>query len=227
MNTHTLRSIAVCTVLVAACSKGSTPRALDSLAQTDTATSAPAMPFFEILGTQGENAYDNIKTANWQAARASVDSLSGALTIVSVADTARHGAGITQSMASLDSAVTLRSRIRGLTAANQLTRIGASLPGAATTRVPAAVTLLDFHGRELEIAAETKDAPRLARTAAAIHATWTDVRPLVVSHGGTAEAATFDALVASVMAAKSPTQYARLATPLLDHVDALEVVFTR
>lgn len=227
MNTNALRLIAVGTVLVAACSRDSTPRARDTLAQSVVSTSARGAPLFEIVGTQGENAYDNVKVADWKAARASVDSLSEAISIAAVGDTTSHGAEIKEAVASLDTAVTLQSRIRGLTAANQLTRIGASLPGAATTPIPAAVTLLDFYGRELEIGAETKDAQRLARTAADIRTTWTDVRPLVLSHGGAAEAASFDALVARVMAAKVPTEYASVALPFLDHVDSLEAVFTR
>lgn len=54
------------------------------------------------------------------------------------------------------------------------------------------MTVLDYHGRELEIWAEAADAAKLRETASAIQDTWKRLRPRVVSRGGNAEAAAFD-----------------------------------
>jgi hypothetical protein len=54
--------------------------------------------------------------------------------------------------------------------------------------------------------------------------TWDDLRPAIESHSA-AEAKTFDGLVARVESAKTPAQYAREATPVLNEVDTLEKIF--
>ncbi len=54
--------------------------------------------------------------------------------------------------------------------------------------------------------------------------TWNSLRPSVAAHDAT-EAKKFDALVEQVKSAKTPADYARVATPVLDEVDKLEGLF--
>lgn len=224
-------------VTITACGRGgsnATPAdtvavepAADTVAVEPEVDVAVPLPFFEIVGHHAGNAYDYVKQADWAAARASVDSLSTSMRDVEARDTAGRGTDIRQSLARLDSAVARRARAQGLREANHLTEIGARLASAHDTPVPATVTLLDYYGRELEIWAQAKNSGKLSQTASEIRRTWDDLRPRVISLGGTTQAARFDRVVARVSAARTPAQYVRVAKPLLDEVDTLEAVFTR
>jgi hypothetical protein len=90
--------------------------------------------------------------------------------------------------------------------------------------VPVEVTKLDYYGRELEVWAQAKDANKLQATALGIRGTWDGLRPSIETHSAT-EAKKFDALVAQVESAKTPANYAQVATPVLNEVDNLEKLF--
>ena len=64
--------------------------------------------------------------------------------------------------------------------------------------------MLDYYGRELEIWSATENIAKLKTTASEMRRTWDAVRPSILSRGGTAPQK-FDALVARVEAAKSPS----------------------
>jgi hypothetical protein len=214
-------------VAVAACGGGGNANFADTTATTVAFVEAPATPFYEIVGHHAENAYDQVKAANWPAARAAVDSLNAAMRSSRAQDTLDHGTDLRAALARLDTAVTRRARGQGLRDANQLTQLGAAMAAPHNPPVPTSVTMLDYFGRELEIGAEARDAGQLSRAASGIREAWTGLRPQVVAHGGTAEAVRFDRVVADVAAARTPAQYGRTATPVLDQVDALEIVFTK
>ncbi len=181
-------------------------------------------------GEYGENIYDYAKANNWAKAKArlatlkqAVKQLRGDLQGVS-ADEDKLDSNI----AALDKAVAVKDRQAALREANQTTRIVADLTAPFNLPVPIGVTRLDYLGRELEIWAEAKDAAKLKSTGDEMRRTWDALRPQVEVHkGGANEAKRFGDLVARLEAAKTPDEYARLATPILDEVDNLEKVFKK
>jgi hypothetical protein len=199
----------------------------DTLTASAASTRTPATPFYAVLGHHAEQTYDYIKAADWAKARASLDSITAAARGARAQEIFGHERDVTESLARLDTAVAQRSRLQGVREANRLTQLGALLAAANDPPIPASVTMLDFYGRELEIGAEANDTAKLSNASMAIKNIWEQQRPLVVARGGTAEAARFDSVVANVTAARTPAQYARAATPLLDDVDALEAVFSK
>ena len=212
---------------IVACGGASQAKFADTTATDVAWVEVPTVPFYEVVGHHAENAYDQVKTANWSAAQAAVDSLTSVVKTSKAPDTANHGTDLRVSLARLNTAVARRSRAQGLRDANQLTALGAALAASHNPQVPTSVTMLDYFGRELEIGAEANDAAQLSRAAAGIKTTWSGLRPQVVARGGTVEAARFDTVVANVAAARTPAQYARTATPVLDQVDVLESIFTQ
>lgn len=186
------------------------------------------------LGHHAEDVYDMAKSGNWTAARASTDSLRAAVAVIpdtgaaaGSAASRRERAHLTRTLAALDHAVTAHDSTAALRAANRLTELGARLSGPYDPRVPSDVTLLDYYGRELELWSAANEVSKLRATAAAMHKTWVALRPRVESHGGSAEAARFDALVARADSARTASAYAAVAKPILDEVDKLEAVFNR
>jgi len=173
------------------------------------------------VGNHGEDLYDQIKAANWTRARTIMDSLDVSVAALSAGDRAQLAAVLD----TLHRAVAAHNRNDAIEAANRVTFVDAKLTEAYHPKLPADIVRLDYYGRELEIWAARGDTARLARTAADLKRTWDAVKPVEISHGGTSAAAHADSLVGQIASARTPAQYARLATPFLDVVDQLEKPF--
>jgi hypothetical protein len=175
------------------------------------------------VGTHGEDLYDQVKAASWSKAAAIMDSLDRAVSSLKPDERAQ----LSGVLDTLRSAIAAHRKETALEAANRVTLIGAKLTEAYHPKMPADIVRLDYYGRELEIWAARKDMARLASTAAELRRTWEAVKPIEISNGGAAAAARTDSLVTRLSAAKSPADYAKLATPILDVVDELEKPFEK
>lgn len=215
---------------IGACSDDDAAGGRDSDAPPATATTpavpaAPTVPAdIEGLGHHAENAFDMTKAGDWAKAKASTDSLEQA---VAGGQNARSAPTYGAMMVELRRAVTTRQRRAAMIAANRLTELGARLSEPFGPAVPADVTLLDYYGRELEIWAASGDLGKLRETADAVGKTWDRLQAQVEQRGGSAEAARFGDLVKRVRQSRTPREFGALATPILDEVDKLEVVFQR
>jgi hypothetical protein len=87
--------------------------------------------------------------------------------------------------------------------------------------------MLDYEGRQLEIAVGRNSLPVLKDTTKQIRQTWDEVRPQVIKRGGTAESSAFETLVAQLEHANSIAEYKPIAASILNDVDLLEAVFTK
>jgi hypothetical protein len=217
-----------------ACSRDKTNAGIDSTAASSTAptgaaaAAAPIPAAVNEVGTYGEDLYDQAKTPNWVAAKAYLDSLHTAATNLPRTDQIQsQRSQLDSAITALDQAVASRNSAAALEAANRITFLSAQMTTPYHGATPTEVLLLDYYGRELDIWSARKDTAKLKQTAAALTSTWNALRPTVEKNGGSVAAGHTDALVARINAAKSPAQYARVATPFLDEVDELEKVFTK
>ncbi len=179
-------------------------------------------------GECGESVYDYAKSSNWKSTDAILVALKEAVKQVR-ADVEDQSAGkdrLDGNVAALDRAVTTKNQQAAMHEANQVTFDVADMTLAYRLSVPVEVTRLDYYGRELEIWAEAGDADKLHATVRGIQREWDALRLSVEAHDAI-EAKTFGALVAQIEAVKTPADYARLATSVLDEVDNLEQVFQR
>jgi hypothetical protein len=177
-------------------------------------------------GEYGENIYDYAKAGDWKNAQIRLGTLKEAIKNVHI-DVKSHGAAVDRldgNVMALDRAVSAKDRQATMREANQLTLDVANLTTTYNLSVPVEVTKLDYYGRELEVWAQAKDANKLQATAGEMRQTWDALRPSIEAKSAT-EAKKFDALVAQVEGAKTPADYARVATPVLDEVDNLEKLF--
>ncbi|MEO6211657.1 MAG: hypothetical protein ABIQ10_16230 [Gemmatimonadaceae bacterium] len=175
------------------------------------------------VGTHGEDLYDQAKASNWTKAGQIMDSLNRSAALLKPDERAQ----LSGTLDSLTRAVAAHQREVALEGANYVTLIGAKLTEAYHPKMPADIVRLDYYGRELEIWAARKNMTKLTSTAADLKRTWDAVKSSEISHGGTAPAAKMDQLVARLDAAKSVADYAQLAKPILDLVDALEKPFEK
>jgi hypothetical protein len=196
----------------------------------DTSTAPPTLPTeLAAVAEFGENLYDAARAGKWDDGRAIMDSLDRAAKSLSVGANAQSADGLElpRVLDSLRQAVSDRQRAAALQLSNRVTYLAAKMSPGYHPQVPSDIALLDYSGRELEIWSAQRNARMLKRTAADLSRTWDGVRPDVVRHGGTTAAETMDSLVTRVVSAKTAADYARVATPILDHVDVLESLYTK
>jgi hypothetical protein len=177
-------------------------------------------------GEYGENIYDYAKARDWKNVEARLGTLKETIKHVR-ADVKSQGAAVARldgNVAALDRAVSSKDRLATMREANQVTFEVANMTTAYKLSVPVEVTRLDYYGRELEVWAQAKDANKMQATAREMRGTWDALRPSIEAKSAK-EAKKFDALVAQVEGAKTPADYARVATPMLNEVDNLEKLF--
>jgi len=177
-------------------------------------------------GEYGENIYDYAKANDWKNADVKLATLRDAVKNVH-AEVKNQSASVDRldaKVAARDRNVTAKDRQATMREANQVTLDVANMTSAYKLSVPVEVTRLDYYGRELEVWAQAQDANRLQATAREMRQTWNSLRPLIEAHSAT-EAKKFEALVARVESTKTPADYARVATPVLNEVDNLEKLF--
>lgn len=180
-------------------------------------------------GEYGENIYDLAKANNWAKASAKLDALkkAAAQLRVEVKDAASDQKNLDASVTTLEKTVAAKDRQATMREANQVTLTTTNMTKSFKRDYPVEITLLDYYGRELELGAAANDTAKLKSVASDIRRAWNAVQPSIEARGGKAEAQKFGALVAQVEAAKTPADYARLATPVLDEVDNLEKVYAK
>ncbi len=190
-------------------------------------TSAPATVPRPLIGAgeYAENVYDAAKAKDWQAADAKLAALKNTTAQLGGTPGVGDPGTLRADTAALEKAVGARDRQAALLASNEVTFDAANLGAVFDNPVPVAVTKLDYYGRQVEVQAASGDTVALGQTAADTRKSWASVRSQVVNNGGTAEARTFDGLVARLQRANAPDQYGKVATPILDQVDYLEKVF--
>jgi hypothetical protein len=232
-NTAALGVVAVIAFLMiwlSACSSSSQSKTSTTAAKpaaaspVDTVASVPVS--LANAGEWGENVYDYAKANDWKSADVKLAALKGAVKNVSTEVKSQSTAvnRLDTNVTALDRVVTAKDRQATMREANQVTLNVANMSTAYKLSVPVEVTKLDYYGRELEVWAQAKDANKLEATARDMRQTWDSLRPSIGTHSAT-EAKKFDALVSRVESAKTPADYARVATPVLDEVDNLEKLF--
>jgi hypothetical protein len=177
-------------------------------------------------GEDAENLYDFANARDWTRARAREPALRTALEHLrserDIPDSTQdrlegEGAAVRRFIAA-------ERRQSAMLAANRVTLDVANLSAPYHPTVPVEVARLDYYGRELEIWSGARDTTHLKDTAKGIRREWDALSPAATARSP-AVARRFGALVARVERARAPAEYGRLATPILDEVDALENAF--
>jgi hypothetical protein len=188
---------------------------------------SPAAAATEEIGHNAENLYDWGRQKNWTKARADLTALKSAVAKLKTTGEVTNLQGTDRGVVAIEAAVQRRRPRALMHSANEMTSVAAELSRQFKPQVPVEVTLLDYDGRELELWAEEGNLVQLREARTRLQEVWTAVRPAVVSKGGTSEARQFDALVNQLIVAKTPKDFAAVATPILNSVDSLENVFKR
>jgi len=200
-------------------------------------TSAPGMlktspnrDEIELISSYAEDVFDLAKAGKWKRASKKLIVLEKTernLTANANLLGADSLSALAKSTSDLERAVTARSRLDAMLAANKITAIAALIAKPFKQSVPTNVVLLDYYGRELEIWSEMKNANKLADIVNKMHLTWQHLMPTLIAEGGSKEIKKFGEIMKHLEAAKTPEEYGRLAASVLDEVDNLEKVFTQ
>jgi hypothetical protein len=227
-----LAAIVFLIIWLNACSSGS-PGAVKTNKVATPPTAGPVLTKAESVptslsnsGEYGENVYDYAKANGWKNADLKLAALKGEIKKVRT-DLGNQSApvdGLDTNVAALARVVAAKDRQATMREANQITLDVANMTAVYKLSVPVEVTKLDYYGRELEVWAQAGDASKLQASAREMRQTWDSLRPTIEAHSKT-EAKKFEALVAQVESARTPADYMRVATPVLNEVDNLEKLF--
>jgi hypothetical protein len=205
---------------------GNAPAATPASANVAVTTAESVPTSLANAGEDGENVYDYAQANDWQNADVKLAALRAAVKQVRT-EVKNNSAAVERldaNVAALDRAVSAKDRQATMREANQVTLAVADMTTAYKLSVPVEVTKLDYYGRELAVWAQAKDANKLQATAHEMRREWDALRPAIEAKSQT-EAKKFAALVTQVEGAKTPADYARVATPVLNEVDNLEKLF--
>lgn len=177
-------------------------------------------------GEYAENIYDAAFAQNWKTTAAKLSALKTAVHELPPSNGAAEQLQIRADVQQLEISVTAKDRLATMKHSNQITRLAAELSSQYRRPTPVGVTLLDYQGRQLQIALEANDTEALKRTANDIRQEWDRLRPKVQQRSPQ-EAEKFGALVTKIESARGQAEYAQLAKLELDEVDKLENVLAR
>jgi hypothetical protein len=178
-------------------------------------------------GEYAENIYDAAKDGKWKDASPKLAALKTSAQQLQKQAPGNQAlqAQIQSSIHQLDTTIAVQDQVRTMREANLITRDAAELTGLFHPIVPIQISYLDYYGRQLEIGAKTGDLPQLKRAANDLAKTWQQLRPAVVQHGGTEQAARWDKMVRQIQSADKASDYNKLAETELEEVDHLETLF--
>src|SRR4029077_20421939 len=131
------------------------------------------------VGENGENIYDLTKAKDWAKVGEKMKALETAAKQLA-RDLKGAEAGrkrLEATLKALAKAIAAKDEQTTKRQANKATLIAADLTEPFNPEVPAAVTRLDYYGRELEIWVAAADPAKLKTTGAAMRETWNKLEP--------------------------------------------------
>lgn len=126
----------------------------------------------------------------------------------------------------LDKAITARRRQTSMMTANRIARVGGVLASTYASKVPQSVWQMQYLARELQVwSADPADLKKLRAIPARMDTEWARVKPELASKGDADLIKEFGDDTAQFKAASAPSDFARLAKPLLDTLDKIEKAY--
>lgn len=135
--------------------------------------------------------------------------------------------GLAGAASELERAVAAQDRIAAMKSANKVMILGARLSEAHNSPVPINVAVIAYCGRKLQMLSETDNIPELADTVAKLHLSWQQLIPLVSANGGIREIKRFAEIMKRLESAKTPDEYGRLASSVVEEIDIIEKLFKK
>lgn len=181
-----------------------------------------------IVGSQAENAYDAAQGSDWATASTIADTIRGAMSGLARSEI-KGGRLSTEApcwVAAFENAISRREAPDAARAANELTRVAAELSRPLMPPVPVEVTLLDYFGREVQLAVSAGDTVRASSAIQEAGHAWTAIKRLVTTRpGGEAQARVFSQAMDHLATARTSGERISAAAVILDEVDNLERLF--
>ncbi len=174
-----------------------------------------------------EDVQDDILGGDWAAASSKVAMLDSQADSIAVLVPAVGAAKWAADVAALRARIARRDRLRGLEAANALSRVVADASSSYDTRVPAAVSYMDIAGRSVVYAAESGAWSTAASAAAELRSSYDSVRGFVRRRGGALDgqvAAELDRIDRAIDA-RDAAVASHASSAVLEDVDRIERLY--
>jgi hypothetical protein len=109
--------------------------------------------------------------------------------------------------------------------ANAITQLVADLSEEYQTKLPYALVMLGYYGRELEIGIAMGDHARLQQAVADLQQTWNRFETIILQRGAVDDARRFTDIVAQLDRARTPADFVEPTRAELDAVLRLKGIF--
>lgn len=149
------------------------------------------------ISESGEDAYDSVKVGNWLQAQKQLSTLRQAQSKLAdeMSTPKMDMAGIKAGISDFALAIVNKNQMKAMDAANRITLHAIQITATFKSVQPLELSMLDYLGRELELAALARDASKIQDTIRQIIQTWEILKPNVQAHGGSVQAKHFDTVV--------------------------------
>jgi hypothetical protein len=167
--------------------------------------------------------FDAARDSNWDEAASQLEALRTAMAALPNdlgAPKLRHSVRIRAR--ELARTVPANERVRTMEAANEIIQSAADLAHTFHTSTPAAMTLLDYYGRQLEIGVAAHRPSLVRRATADMRQAWNELRPELERQGRIDEVRRLTDIVVSLEGTTRAADVQRLARAELDEVQHLE-----
>jgi hypothetical protein len=134
---------------------------------------------------------------------------------------------LTGVISDLERAIASQDRITAMKSANKVMILGARLAEAHNSTVPINVAVIAYCGRKLQILSETENVLDLPDTVAKLHLSWQQLIPLVTAYGGFKEVKRFAEVMKHLESAKTPDEYGKLASSVVEEIEIIEKIFKK
>ncbi len=185
----------------------------------------------ETLINNSKDIYEHAKSNRWKHIGNKLNAIKKAeqqsFTAVTNENTTGLLPKLVEATTDLDEAVSSQRRLDAMTQANRIMIIAAKMMAPFNPRIPTNVAIIGYSARKLEILAETRDIAKMQDIVYRIHLSWQSLIPQVIEHGETREIKRFAEIMKRMEAAKSPEEYGRQASFVLEEVDNLEQMFSK
>ena len=184
----------------------------------------------EQMVDSAEDIYDRVKANHWKHldkkfnSIVKVEQLLPSVTSEKDMPYYKNLMGVTSD---LERAITSQDRIVAMKSANKIMILGARLAEAHNSPVPINVAVIGFCGRKLEILAATENVFDLSDTVSKLHLSWQQLIPLVTANGGIKEVKRFAEVMKHLESAKTPEEYGKLASSVVEEIDIIEKIFKK
>jgi hypothetical protein len=195
-----------------------------SVQQSTAIVDSPPQALLDV-GETAKNLFEAARLSNWTGAAVALQAMKESAEDLPAFSKPDLAARLQSRLEEVGDSVAARERLQTMDFANSITRLVAELSDDYQPKLPFALVLLGYYGRELEFGVAAADQARLTRAATDLRQTWNTFEPTILQRGAVDDARRFSDIVVQLEGARAPADFVEPARAELDAVERMAKVF--